>query len=85
MAPGHGADAWRYFADEGFPGPVVPYTVPFRRIAQVVGRCEKPVRKAHESPGSLRFAEACRLARCLGFEQVRQISNLAEALGLAGD
>ncbi len=84
----------------------------------MVGRCEKLVRKARESPGSLRFAEACRLARCLGFEQVRrtagshrvfkkpgsrslinlqnrdgaaiayqvkQILNLAEELGLAGD
>lgn len=37
-----------------------------------MGRCEKLVRKAQESPGNLRFAEACRLARCLGFEQVRR-------------
>ena len=37
-----------------------------------MGRCDKLVKKAQESPGNLRFAEACRLARCLGFEQVRK-------------
>lgn len=37
-----------------------------------MGRCDKLVTKARESPGNLRFAEACRLARCLGFEQVRR-------------
>ena len=37
-----------------------------------MGRCDKLVREAQESPGNLRFAEACRLARCLGFEQVRK-------------
>ena len=37
-----------------------------------MGRCDKLVKKAQESPGNLRFAEACRLARCLGFEQVRE-------------
>jgi predicted RNA binding protein YcfA (HicA-like mRNA interferase family) len=41
----------------------------------VLGRCEKLVRKARESPGNLRFSEACRLARCLGFEQVRRTAG----------
>ena len=36
-----------------------------------MGRCDRRVRKARQAPGSLRFEEACRLARCLGFEQVR--------------
>ena len=40
-----------------------------------VKRCEKLVRKARGSPGGLRFAEACRLARCLGFEQVRRTAG----------
>ncbi len=40
-----------------------------------MGKCEKLVRMARESPGNLRFAEACRLARCLGFEQVRRTSG----------
>ena len=33
------------------------------------------MRKARESPGGLRFSEACRLARCLGFEQVRRTAG----------
>ena len=37
-----------------------------------MARCEKLIRKARQAPGSLRFEEACRLARCLGFEQVRR-------------
>ena len=48
---------------------VVPYPVP---LESDLGRCDKLTRKARESPGSLRFEEACRLARCLGFEQVRR-------------
>ena len=40
-----------------------------------MGKCDKLVRKARESPGNLRFAEACRLARCLGFEQVRRTAG----------
>ena len=41
----------------------------------MVGRCEKLVRKARGSPRNLRFAEACRLARCLGFQQVRRTAG----------
>jgi len=37
-----------------------------------MGRCDRLIRKARRSPGGLRFEEACRLARCLGFEQVRR-------------
>ena len=40
-----------------------------------MGRCERLVKKARESPGGLRFEEACRLARCLGFEQVRRTAG----------
>lgn len=40
-----------------------------------MGTCDKLVRKARESPGNLRFVEACRLARCLGFEQVRRTAG----------
>ncbi|MBT8479720.1 MAG: type II toxin-antitoxin system HicA family toxin [Gemmatimonadetes bacterium] len=40
-----------------------------------MGSCEKLFRKAQASPASLRFAEACRLARCLGFQQVRRTSG----------
>ena len=40
-----------------------------------MGKCDKLVRRARESPGNLRFAEACRLARCLGFEQVRRTAG----------
>ena len=42
---------------------------------RLVGRWEKLVRKARESPGRLRFEEACRLARCLGFRQVRRTAG----------
>lgn len=32
-----------------------------------MARCEKLIEKAVRNPGSLRFAEATRLAECLGF------------------
>jgi len=30
---------------------------------------------ARESPGSLRYVGACRLARCLGFQQIRRTAG----------
>jgi hypothetical protein len=46
-----------------------PYAVP---SAYDMGRCNKLLRKAKESPKNLRFEELCQLAECAGFVFARQ-------------
>lgn len=39
-----------------------------KEVVEAMGRCEKLLEKARESPGNLRFSELRRLAECYGFE-----------------